>query len=90
MNDIIVYIFKDFLYQDKSIFQSLGIPCFLGGMSRGLLGKHSPIQVRQRRREALKDADLVILAGEPLLRFIDFHHHFGACVIVIGTGVMCT
>ncbi|KAK3774800.1 hypothetical protein RRG08_034889 [Elysia crispata] len=47
----------------RKALETLGIPCFLGGMSRGLLGKHSPIQVRQRRREALKDADLVILAG---------------------------
>lgn len=41
----------------------MGIPCFLGGMSRGLLGRKSEIQARQQRREALKDADLVILAG---------------------------
>ena len=43
--------------------QSMGIPCFLGGMSRGLLGRNSPIHIRQQRRDALKEADLVILAG---------------------------
>ncbi len=43
--------------------QALGVPCFLGGMSRGLLGKNSPIHIRQRRRDALKEADVVILAG---------------------------
>ncbi|XP_021926638.1 acetolactate synthase-like protein [Zootermopsis nevadensis] len=43
--------------------EALGVPCFLGGMSRGLLGKNSPLQVRHQRREALKEADLVILAG---------------------------
>lgn len=43
--------------------KSLGIPCYLGGMARGLLGPNSPIQMRQKRREALKEADLVILAG---------------------------
>ncbi|XP_065184827.1 2-hydroxyacyl-CoA lyase 2-like [Sycon ciliatum] len=42
---------------------SMGIPCFLGGMSRGLLGRNSPIHIRQRRRDALKEADVVILAG---------------------------
>ncbi|CAB3999937.1 acetolactate synthase, partial [Paramuricea clavata] len=47
----------------KSALESLGIPCFLGGMSRGLLGRNSPIHVRQRRRDALKEADVVILAG---------------------------
>lgn len=43
--------------------ESLGIPCFLGGMSRGLLGKKHPLHIRQNRGEALKDADVVILAG---------------------------
>ncbi|KJE88622.1 ilvbl protein [Capsaspora owczarzaki ATCC 30864] len=42
---------------------SLGIPCFLGGMSRGLLGKESAIQAKQRRKEALQEADVIILAG---------------------------
>ena len=41
----------------------MGIPCFLGGMARGLLGQHSDLQIRQKRGEALKDADVVILAG---------------------------
>ncbi|CAI4224413.1 unnamed protein product [Auanema sp. JU1783] len=43
--------------------QALGIPVYLGGMARGLLGKDSPIQMRQNRRDALKEADLTILAG---------------------------
>ena len=33
-------------------------------MARGLLGKNSPIHIRQRRRDALKEADVVILAGK--------------------------
>lgn len=41
----------------------LGIPCFLGGMARGLLGRNSKYHVRQNRRGALKEADLVIMAG---------------------------
>ncbi|XP_018417846.1 PREDICTED: acetolactate synthase-like protein [Nanorana parkeri] len=47
----------------REALESLGIPCFLGGMARGMLGKNSPIHIRQNRREALKDADVVILAG---------------------------
>ncbi|KAK3886330.1 hypothetical protein Pcinc_009506 [Petrolisthes cinctipes] len=47
----------------RRALESLGIPCFLGGMTRGLLGAKSAIQMRQRRREALKEADVVILAG---------------------------
>ncbi|XP_074594982.1 2-hydroxyacyl-CoA lyase 2-like [Brevipalpus obovatus] len=43
--------------------QSLGIPCFLGGMSRGLLGRNNPLHLRHCRREALKKSDCVVLAG---------------------------
>uniref|UniRef100_U3EUP3 2-hydroxyacyl-CoA lyase 2 n=2 Tax=Micrurus TaxID=8634 RepID=U3EUP3_MICFL len=47
----------------REALEELGIPCFLGGMARGMLGKNSPLHIRQNRREALKEADLVILAG---------------------------
>ncbi|KAI4892819.1 hypothetical protein NFI96_017250 [Prochilodus magdalenae] len=47
----------------RKALESLNIPCFLGGMSRGMLGKDSPLHIRQNRREALKEADLVLLAG---------------------------
>uniref|UniRef100_H2Y6A6 IlvB-like protein n=1 Tax=Ciona savignyi TaxID=51511 RepID=H2Y6A6_CIOSA len=47
----------------RKALEKLGIPCFLGGMSRGLLGRDSPIHIRQNRRAALKEADLVLLAG---------------------------
>uniref|UniRef100_A0A671R3M9 2-hydroxyacyl-CoA lyase 2 n=1 Tax=Sinocyclocheilus anshuiensis TaxID=1608454 RepID=A0A671R3M9_9TELE len=47
----------------RKALESLGIPCFLGGMSRGMLGKNSSLHIRQNRRDALKDADLVLLAG---------------------------
>ncbi|VDL70915.1 unnamed protein product [Nippostrongylus brasiliensis] len=43
--------------------EALGIPVFLGGMARGLLGKQNRLQMRQIRRDALRDADLTILAG---------------------------
>ena len=39
------------------------MPCFLGGMARGLLGKNSSIQFRHCRKDALKEADVVILVG---------------------------
>lgn len=47
----------------RKALETLGIPCFLGGMSRGMLGRDSPIHIRQNRRDALKEADLVVLAG---------------------------
>lgn len=56
-------ISRFFLLYRKAL-EDLGIPCFLGGMSRGMLGKDSPIHIRQNRRDALKEADLVLLAGQ--------------------------
>lgn len=47
----------------RSAIETLGIPVFLGGMSRGLLGRNNPINMRQARKEALKEADVVILGG---------------------------
>lgn len=47
----------------RKALENLGIPCFLGGMSRGMLGKDNPIHIRQNRQGALRDADLVLLAG---------------------------
>ncbi|XP_069132457.1 2-hydroxyacyl-CoA lyase 2-like isoform X1 [Argopecten irradians] len=47
----------------RKALEDIGVPCFLGGMARGLLGKHSSIQARQKRGEALKEADVVIMAG---------------------------
>lgn len=32
-------------------------------MARGLLGLNCDIQMRQNRKEALRDADVIILAG---------------------------
>jgi acetolactate synthase-like protein len=41
----------------------LGVPTYLSGMARGLLGTNHRLQMRHRRKEALRKADLVILAG---------------------------
>lgn len=43
--------------------EALGVPTFLGGMARGLLGSKSSTHIRQNRGGALKKADLIILAG---------------------------
>lgn len=80
----------------RQALEGMGVPCFLGGMSRGwippspamdfppsiptlprpflppppplfffpgLLGRDNPIHIRQKRGEALKEADVVVLAG---------------------------
>uniref|UniRef100_E6Q0W0 Thiamine pyrophosphate enzyme-like TPP binding protein n=1 Tax=mine drainage metagenome TaxID=410659 RepID=E6Q0W0_9ZZZZ len=44
---------------------SLGIPVYLSGMARGLLGREHPLQMRHRRRDALRESDCVLLAGVP-------------------------
>jgi acetolactate synthase-1/2/3 large subunit len=53
--------------------QQLGVPVYLSGMGRGLLGIRHPLQLRHQRRKALREADLVILAGVPC----DFRLDYG-------------
>lgn len=51
----------------------LGIPTFLGGTARGLLGRFNDLQFRHKRSNALKEADLVLVAGFPF----DFRLGYG-------------
>ncbi len=53
--------------------ESIGIPTFLGGMARGLLGRQSEVQFIHHRSAALRHADLVIVAGFPF----DFRLGYG-------------
>ncbi len=53
--------------------EKLGVPVYLSGMARGLLGPDHPLQLRHKRRNALREADLVILAGVPC----DFRLDYG-------------
>ncbi|MDJ0764007.1 MAG: thiamine pyrophosphate-binding protein [Myxococcota bacterium] len=53
--------------------ESTKIPLFLSGMSRGLLGATHELQYRHHRTAALKEADLVLLAGVPM----DFRLNYG-------------
>ncbi len=55
---------------------ALGIPVYLAGMARGLLGADHPLHMRHKRRDALKAADLVILAGMPC----DFRLDYGRVI----------
>jgi len=54
--------------------EHLGVPVYLTGMARGLLGAQHALQMRHERRKALREADLVILAGVPA----DFRLDYGA------------
>lgn len=52
---------------------SLGLPTFLAGSARGLLGRRSDLQFRHKRSKALREADVVLIAGFPL----DFRLGYG-------------
>jgi thiamine pyrophosphate-dependent acetolactate synthase large subunit-like protein len=54
---------------------SLNIPVYLSGMARGLLGSAHPLHRRHQRRNALKEADVVILAGVPSDFRLDYGRH---------------
>ena len=54
---------------------SLNIPVYLSGMARGLLGSAHPLHRRHQRRIALKEADVVVLAGVPSDLRLDYGRH---------------
>lgn len=56
--------------------EALGLPVYLTGMARGLLGPDHPRQFRHQRRQTLKEADLVLLAGMPC----DFRLDYGRAI----------
>ena len=62
---------------------SLGLPVFLSGTARGLLGPSSPVQLRHRRKEALREADLVLLAGVPCDFRLDYGRQIGRSTTLV-------
>jgi acetolactate synthase-1/2/3 large subunit len=63
--------------------ESLGIPVYLSGMARGLMGPAHPLHRRHQRRKAIREADLVVLAGVPSDFRLDYGRHVrrSACLI---------
>ncbi len=53
----------------------LGVPVYLSGMARGLLGRDHPLLLRHARRNALREADWVLLAGVPCDFRLDYGRH---------------
>ena len=51
----------------------LGVPVYLSGMARGLMGKEHDVWFRHKRTKALGEADFVLLAGVPN----DFRLNYG-------------
>ncbi len=62
---------------------ALGIPTYLSGMARGLLGRAHALHVRHRRKQALREADLVVLAGVPFDFRLDYGRHVPGATPVI-------
>lgn len=62
--------------------ERMGVPVYLSGMARGLLGRGHPLQLRHKRREALKGADVVVLAGVPNDFRLDYGSHVSRCKVV--------
>ena len=56
---------------------ALGVPVYLAGGARGLLGAGHPLQLRHKRKEALREADLAILAGIPNDFRLDYGRQVG-------------
>ena len=53
--------------------EQIGIPIYMSGMARGMLGQNHPLLIRHLRKQALQSADLILLAGVPL----DFRLNYG-------------
>lgn len=58
-----------------AVLERWQIPVYLSGMARGLLGRKHQLQIRHKRREALREADLVLLAGVPCDFRLDYGNH---------------
>ncbi|HEV2843248.1 MAG TPA: thiamine pyrophosphate-binding protein [Thermoanaerobaculia bacterium] len=55
--------------------EAIGAPVYLAGGARGLLGPGHRLQLRHRRKEALREADFVLLAGIPNDFRLDYGRH---------------
>ncbi len=67
----------------SSAINALRLPVYLSGTARGLLGRDSPLQLRHRRKEALREADLVLLAGVPCDFRLDYGRQIGREATVV-------
>ena len=61
----------------------LGIPVYLSGMARGLLGREHPLQCRHNRKQALREADVVLLMGVPADFRLDYGLHLNRSALKI-------
>ena len=64
--------------------ERIGVPVYCTGMARGLMGRTHPLQLRHQRRAALREADLVILAGMPCDFRLNYGKTIGPKAFVVG------
>ncbi|MDH4246351.1 MAG: thiamine pyrophosphate-dependent enzyme, partial [Deltaproteobacteria bacterium] len=72
------------LHALRKALEDLGLPVYLSGMARGLMGKRHPLFYRHQRRQALREADLVILAGVPADFRLNYGRSISSKAVVIG------
>lgn len=63
--------------------ERIAAPVYLSGMARGLLGRDHPLQMRHKRREALREADFVLLAGVPCDFRLDYGNHIRRSAVYV-------
>ncbi|MCB0254320.1 MAG: thiamine pyrophosphate-binding protein [Anaerolineae bacterium] len=66
---------------------SIGAPVYLSGMARGLLGRDHALQMRHKRRMALKEADFVLLAGVPCDFRLDYGNHIRGSAVYVSANL---
>ncbi len=66
----------------REAVERLAAPVYLSGMARGLLGRGHRLQMRHKRREALREADVVVLAGVPCDFRLDYGSHVSRAKVV--------
>lgn len=62
--------------------EKIGVPVYLSGMARGLLPPGHRLLRRHKRRNALKEADVVLLAGVPCDFRLDYGAHVSRCKVI--------
>lgn len=58
--------------------EMLGIPVYLSGMARGLLGADHKLHIRHKRTQAIKASDLILLVGVSNDFRMDYGNHIGS------------
>ncbi|MCB9683713.1 MAG: thiamine pyrophosphate-binding protein [Alphaproteobacteria bacterium] len=62
--------------------ERLNVPVYLSGMARGLLPAGHRLLFRHKRRDALKQADVVLLSGVPNDFRLDYGSHVSRCSVI--------